>query len=152
MLYNGCNYLYGGIDMAELRDCPKCGAFFNYTGVRDICHKCASNEEEQYQVVYRFLRKRENRAATAERIEEATGVDKSTLYKWVRKGRLQPAMFPNLGYPCDNCGRLTQTGKLCERCVKEIKSGLRTFEAAQEFRENILINEKGTYLAERNKK
>ena len=138
--------------MSELRDCPKCGSFFNYTGVRDVCHKCAANEEDLYQVVYRFLRKRENRAATADRIEEATGVEKDLLYKWVRKGRLQPALFPNLGYPCDNCGRLTQTGKLCDKCMQEIKSELRTFEAAQEFRENIVKNDRGTYLSERNKK
>ena len=58
------------------------------TNVR-VCTKCAQQEEEMYQIVYRFLRKRENRAATAERIEEATGVDVNLLYKWVRKGRLQ---------------------------------------------------------------
>lgn len=135
--------------MAELRDCPKCGSFFNYTGVRDVCHKCAQDEEDLYQVVYRFLRKRENRAATADRIEEATGVEKDLLYKWVRKGRLQPAMFPNLGYPCDNCGRITQKGKLCDRCLKDIQNELRTFEAAKEFRDNIEKNARGTYLAER---
>lgn len=138
--------------MAELRDCPKCGTFFNYTGVRDVCHNCAMHEEDLYQVVYRFLRKRENRAATADRIEEATGVDKDLLYKWVRKGRLQPAMFPNLGYPCDNCGHLTQAGKLCDKCLKSIKTDLKTFEAAKEFRENIEKNKRGTYLSERNKR
>jgi len=92
--------------MAEVRNCPKCNEFFNYTGVREVCHKCAQSEEELYQIVYRFLRKRENRAATVERIVEATGAEEELLYRWVRKGRLQPAMFPNLGYPCDNCGLL----------------------------------------------
>ena len=52
--------------MAEVRDCPRCGDLFNYTGVRDVCHKCAQSEEEMYQIVYRFLRKRENRASTVE--------------------------------------------------------------------------------------
>ncbi len=63
--------------MAEVRNCPKCNEFFNYTGVREVCHKCAQSEEELYQIVYRFLRKRENRAATVERIVEATGAEKS---------------------------------------------------------------------------
>ncbi|HWL24561.1 MAG TPA: TIGR03826 family flagellar region protein [Ureibacillus sp.] len=135
--------------MAEIRNCPRCGEFFNYTGVRDVCHKCAQNEEELYQIVYRFLRKRENRAATVERIVEATGVEEEMLYKWVRKGRLHPAVFPNLGYPCDNCGRLTTKGKLCEPCTSEIKSDLRTFEAAQEFRKEIKERERMTYLAEK---
>ena len=135
--------------MAELRNCPMCGAFFNYTGLREVCHSCAQKEEDLYQVVYRFLRKRENRAATAERIEEATGVDRELLYKWVRKGRLHPAMFPNLGYPCDNCGRLTNKGKICEKCTENIKSDLRTFEAAREFREGILQQDHATYHAEK---
>ena len=42
-----------------------------------MCHKCAQSEEELYQIVYRFLRKRENRAATVERIVEATGRQRS---------------------------------------------------------------------------
>ena len=131
--------------MAELRNCPMCDAFFNYTGLREVCHNCANKEEEMYQVVYRFLRKRENRAATVERIEEATGVDREFLYKWVRKGRLHPALFPNLGYPCDNCGHLTHSGKLCEKCQNDIKSDLRTFEAAKEFRDSVLSRDRVTY-------
>lgn len=135
--------------MAELRNCPSCDGFFNYTGIRDVCPKCAQNEEELYQIVYRFLRKRENRAATVDRIEEATGVEKDLLYKWVRKGRLQRALFPNLGYPCDNCGHLTTDGKLCDRCQDDIRRGLDRFEAAQEFRESIKNSDRKTYHADR---
>ncbi|MCA9724930.1 MAG: hypothetical protein KC452_06510, partial [Kurthia sp.] len=121
----------------------------NYNGVRDICGKCAMAEEEQYEIVYRFLRRRENRAATVERIVEATGVEEDLLHKWVRKGRLQPALFPNLGYPCDQCGHLTTTGKLCSSCQDELKGELRKFEAGQEFREAVKKAEKGTYLSDK---
>ncbi|WP_397537238.1 TIGR03826 family flagellar region protein [Rummeliibacillus pycnus] len=138
--------------MGELRNCPKCGSFYNYTGVREVCPKCAQEEEQMYEVVYRFLRRRENRAATVDRIVEATGVEKELLYKWVRKNRLQPALFPNLGYPCDNCGHLTNQGKLCDDCTEELKSNLNKFEAGREFRKNIEENNKATYLAERRKK
>ena len=123
--------------MGELKNCPSCNDFFNYTGMREVCNKCAMNEEKLYENVYRFLRKRENRAATIERIVEVTGVEESLLHKWVRKGKLQPAMFPNLGYPCDNCGKLTTQGKLCVNCVAELKSGLRQFDAATEFRNKV---------------
>lgn len=135
--------------MAEVRTCPSCGELFNYTGIRDVCVKCAQSEEDLYQIVYRFLRKRENRAATAERIVEATGVDLDLLYKWVRKGRLQPAMFPNLGYPCDNCGHITTTGKICQRCQDELKQDLRTFDAAKEFRDSIKARDRAVYHGER---
>ena len=138
--------------MAELRDCPSCGEFFNYTGVREVCAKCAMSEEKMYEEVYRFLRRRENRAATVERIIEETGVTESLLYKWVRKGRLQPAMFPNLGYPCDNCGKLTNRGKLCVDCTSTIQDDLKKFEAVKEFREAIEEKDRATYLSDRTRK
>ncbi|WP_025786005.1 TIGR03826 family flagellar region protein [Sporosarcina sp. D27] len=137
--------------MAELRHCPSCGDFFNYTGVREVCGKCGMNEERIYEEVYRFLRKRENRAATIERIVEMTEATEDMLHKWVRKGRLQPALFPNLGYPCDNCGKLTSKGKLCDECTADLKQDLKTFEAATEFREAIQQKEQRTYLSERKK-
>lgn len=135
--------------MAELRNCPSCGDFFNYTGVREVCGKCGMNEERVYEEVYRFLRKRENRAATIERIVEMTEATESMLHKWVRKGRLQPALFPNLGYPCDNCGKLTTKGKLCDTCTADLKQDLKTFEAATEFRQAVQQNDQATYLSER---
>lgn len=135
--------------MAEVRNCPSCNELFNYTGMRDVCGKCATKEEEMYQIVYRFLRKRENRAATIERICEATGVSETLLHKWVRKKRLLPAMFPNLGYPCDQCGHLTYGAKLCESCVEKLQRDLRMAEAAQDFRENVQKSERGTYLSQR---
>jgi len=134
--------------MGELKNCPSCNDFFNYTGMREVCNKCAVNEEKLYENVYRFLRKRENRAATIERIVEVTGVEESLLHKWVRKGKLQPAMFPNLGYPCDNCGKLTTQGKLCVNCVADLKSGLRQFDAATEFR-NKVNEQEATYRKDR---
>lgn len=106
------------------------------------------NEEKLYEIVYRFLRKRENRAATVERIVEATGVEESLLHKWVRKNRLQPAMFPNLGYPCDNCGKLTTVGKLCNNCTEALQSDLRKLDAAIEFREKV-SNHEATYRKDR---
>ena len=131
--------------MGELRNCPTCGDFFNYTGIREVCARCAQAEEKKYEEVYRFLRRRENRAATIEQIVEKTGVTETLLHNWVRRGRLQPALFPNLGYPCDNCGALTTSGKLCETCVTNLQNELQQFEAVQEFREAIKQNEKGTY-------
>lgn len=136
-------------NQAELKNCPTCGDFFNYTGIRDVCGKCAQSEEKLYEEVYRFLRRRENRAANIDRIVEMTGVTEGLLHKWVRKGRLQPALFPNLGYPCDKCGALTATGKLCKTCTDDFQTGLKQFDAAIEFREAIKRNEQATYHTDR---
>jgi len=136
-------------NQAEIKNCESCGGFFNYTGIRDVCGNCAKSEEKLYEEVYKFLRRRENRAATIERIVEVTGVTEDLLHKWVRKGRLQPALFPNLGYPCDKCGALTKSGKLCEPCTKTLQTDINQFEAAQELREAMKESEKGTYHLDR---
>ncbi|WP_010302172.1 TIGR03826 family flagellar region protein [Kurthia senegalensis] len=138
--------------MGEVKNCPICGQLFNDIGIRDVCGNCGADEERKYEEVYRFLRRRENRAATIERIVEATGCTEEMLHKWVRKGRLQPALFPNLGYPCDNCGKLTQTGKLCESCSTNLQKDLNVFEAGREFREGVARRERGTYLSEKTKR
>ena len=41
---------------------------------RDICEVCYKEEEKQFENVYKYMRKRENRAATMEQIVEATDV------------------------------------------------------------------------------
>lgn len=133
----------------EIRKCPTCDQFFNYTGIRENCAECAQKEERIFEEVYRFLRRRENRAASVERIVEETGVEEELLYKWVRRGRLQPAQFPNLGYPCDKCGKLTTSGKLCEPCQKELQNDLNQYEAATEFRDSIKKSEEGAYFTRR---
>ena len=138
--------------MAEPRNCPTCGDLFNYTGLREVCATCANAEEVLYESVYKFLRRRENRAANIERIVEVTGVTEELLHKWVRKGRLQPALFPNLGYPCDKCGALTSTGKICDKCSKEIQSELQTHEAAIELREAMESKDKGAYYTQKDRR
>lgn len=138
--------------MGEIKSCPTCGQLFNYNGIREVCANCAAEEEKKYEEVYRFLRRRENRAATVERIVEATGCTEELLYGWVRRGRLQTALFPNLGYPCDNCGHLTTTGKLCDNCTNKLQRDLNQFEASKEFRESIEKKERGTYLSEKRKR
>lgn len=140
------------MEMAEARNCPTCGSMFNYTGLREVCSTCAQLEETLYETVYKFLRRRENRAANIDRIVEVTGVTEELLHKWVRKGRLQPALFPNLGYPCDRCGALTSSGKICDKCTEEIQADLQTFDAATELREAIKAHEQGTYHARKERR
>jgi len=131
--------------MSEVRQCPRCHSLFNYNGLRDVCASCAKEEEELYDKVYRFLRRRENRAATIEQIEKAFMIERELIYDWVRKGRLQPAQFPGLGYPCDRCGALTQKGKVCDDCQEELEKDLNKIQTIEEVRESLQESERATY-------
>ncbi|MBP1913367.1 flagellar operon protein (TIGR03826 family) [Lederbergia galactosidilyticus] len=121
----------------DLLNCPTCGKIYVNHFMRDVCNECYQKEETAYDEVYRFLRKRENRAATIETIAEVTGVEVELLYKWLRKGRLHAAQFPNLGYPCDRCGKLIKEGKLCDSCSTGLKEELTQFEKEKERHEEL---------------
>ncbi|MCJ8007585.1 TIGR03826 family flagellar region protein [Lederbergia wuyishanensis] len=121
----------------DLLNCPNCGMLYMKNSVRDVCDKCYREEEALFDKVYNFLRKQENRASRIERVSEVTGAPEKLLYKWVKRGRLHTAHFPNLGYPCDRCGKIIREGKLCEECTTGIKGELDMFDKEQERLEQL---------------
>jgi flagellar operon protein (TIGR03826 family) len=135
--------------MSEVMNCPRCNALFMKNKVREVCENCFKEEEKMYDTVYRFLKKRENRAATMETVINTTGVEEGLLYKWVKKGRIQTKLFPNLGYPCDKCGKIITSGKLCQGCTDGLKKDLKQFEANNEWKEKL--NTQRTYYTMRDK-
>lgn len=120
--------------MDELSNCPKCGGLFVKNKFRDICQNCWKEEEEAYNAVYQFIRKRENRAATIHQVVDATGVDEDLILKFIKTGRLKLTQFPNLGYPCDRCGKIIQNGKICNSCAEKLRKELDIHTAEEERR------------------
>jgi flagellar operon protein (TIGR03826 family) len=134
--------------MPELSNCPKCNGIFVKTKFREICENCWKEEENAYDTVYKFIRKRENRAATITQVVEATGVEEELLLKFIRTGRLKLTQFPNLGYPCDKCGAIIREGKLCENCADELRQELDSYQKEEERKKEIENREKAiTYFA-----
>lgn len=123
----------GGIQL-ELVNCSKCGRLYLKNSIRDICDECYREEEEEFERVRKFLNKRENRTASLLQVVEGTGVEEKKILKWIRSGRLRIVNFPNLQYPCENCGRPIRTGRLCERCQKGLKHDLELFERERKRR------------------
>lgn len=83
------------------------------------------------------MRKRENRAATIPQIEKATGVEEELILKFIKSGRLQVTHFPNLGYPCDRCGKIIQKGKLCESCAGSLRKDLEIHNVEEERKKKL---------------
>ncbi|WP_338751641.1 TIGR03826 family flagellar region protein [Bacillus sp. FJAT-52991] len=138
--------------MSEIVNCPRCGDLYMSNAFRDVCSKCAKEEEQMYEKVYKFLRQRENRAATIERVVEVTGVDEELIHKWMKKGRLHATHFPNMGYPCDRCGAIISRGKLCAKCTQQIEDDIKQLKREEKFREEKQENERQTTYYAVNKK
>lgn len=138
--------------MAELKNCPTCNGIFVKNQFRDVCEACWKEEEKAYETVYQYMRKRENRAATMTQVIEATGIEEDLLLKFIRNGRIKITQFPNLGYPCDKCGAIIREGKLCARCLGELKKDLQEHTQVEELRKNFQKSEKhATYFLKEDK-
>jgi len=106
--------------LPELENCKGCGKLFVRVS-SPYCRDCLNEQEKQFDTVYSYIRKQENRMSTVTQVHEATDVDLDWIYQWIREGRLKTAVFPNLGYPCRSCGRTIQNGTLCEHCRKKLE-------------------------------
>lgn len=118
----------------QLTNCARCGRLFVKDSIRDICLDCYREEEEAFEKVRNFLKKRENRTASMAQVVEKTGVEEKQILKWIRSGRLRIVNFPNLQYPCENCGRPIKKGRFCDRCQKEFKVELERYEREKKRR------------------
>ena len=114
--------------MSELANCPKCNGLFVQTQFKTVCDNCFKEEEKAYETVYQFLRKRENRKAELDVVVEATGVSKELILKFIRQGRIMLSNFPNLGYPCEKCGKTIREERLCNDCKNDIHKQLNQIE------------------------
>ncbi|MED4534098.1 TIGR03826 family flagellar region protein [Metabacillus fastidiosus] len=134
--------------MGELANCPKCNAIFVKTPLKMICQDCFKQEEMDFEKVYKFLRKRENRTALIDDVVEATDVDEDLILKFIRSGRIQLSNFPNLGYPCAKCGTNIREGKLCSHCESDIKSQVKQMEREESHKRDLELQQnKKTFYA-----
>lgn len=139
--------------MGELANCPKCNGLFVQTQLRTVCDTCFKEEENAYETVYQFLRKRENRKAELDVVVEATGVSKELILKFIRQGRIMLSNFPNLGYPCEKCGKTIREERLCNDCKNDIHKQLNQIEQEKMISErNNQSNHQTTFYSQGPKK
>lgn len=81
-------------------------------------------EEEIFSEIHHFLLRKNNRMLSNKELIEKTGVSAELIYKWVKTGKLNQTIFPNLGAPCERCGKITNYSKICRPCSNSI-TGIR---------------------------
>lgn len=102
-------------------------------------------EEDIFSELLHFLLRKKNRTLTNDEVVELTGISPDLLYKWVKAGKLKNSIFPNLGAPCERCGKITQA-KICVSCSSSIVGTLQQEEKDRVWFEQIQRNNRrGTY-------
>lgn len=102
-------------------------------------------EDEIFSELNHFLLRKNNRLLSNEQVTEKTGVSTELIQKWVKNGKLKPSIFPNLGYPCERCGKITNRGKICISCSNSITNTLAQEEKDQQWYKQIQQTRRGTY-------
>lgn len=131
--------------MADLANCAHCGRLFA-KAYRPVCNACYNEEEKQYEVVYKFIKKKANREASLLEVSEATGVSEKTISRFVKEGRIRASQFPNLTYECESCGKGIQDGRMCEQCNSKLRKDLLTHD---EITQKQQEKERITYYTEK---
>ena len=122
-----------------LKNCLQCGKVFS-SDVSELCPECKKKEEDDYDLVYKYLE--ENPRSTADKVSEETGVDKDLILKFLRQGRLKTVEISPESLPkCISCGQPIESGKLCPKCAKAFEEKVKEEEKKRK--------KKGLHIEER---
>lgn len=129
----------------EVRNCPRCGKIFVYTGV-NLCPACRREEEELFRQVRSFLHS--HPGANLEEVAQGTGIDKGLILEFIRRGRLLPLKGEG-ELRCEICGRPIEQGRICRECAGELTQGLvKAKPASPPQREDSLRGEHRMHVAD----
>lgn len=106
-----------GVCRMPVANCKRCGRIYNRLR-RDICPQCVHEEEEIFLQVRTFLKNHRN--ANLQELAEGVGVDPDIIVGMIQDGRIILRDNPNISYPCEKCGKPTQSGRLCAVCSAEM--------------------------------
>ena len=128
----------------EVRNCPRCGKIYVYTGQR-LCPSCFEEEETLFRQVETYLR--EHPGANLEAVAEGTKIAKEIILDFIRRGRLVTLKADGL-LRCEICGRPIDQGRICDNCAGELKQGLMKKAAVDRTSDNSRRSEDRMHIAD----
>lgn len=108
--------------MGELKNCKKCGRMFSSINGQLFCSKCRTDDEDDFKVVREYIY--DNPNSTVHDVHEATEVAEEVILKFLRQGRLV-LKGEGVGLECERCGKSINSGRFCDKCAHELKSGFK---------------------------
>jgi len=107
----------------NLENCARCGDVFVLVS-RNICPQCVKKIEQEFKICSQFLRKKDNRTSAIMEMSEKTGVSVFQITEFIREKRLVVDPTSNLEYPCEGCGQMIRSNRLCLNCSTYMTEGL----------------------------
>lgn len=110
------------LEIATPLKCEMCGHYkLNYNGVGEYqCEQCGYVMYDDYGIVRNYLEK--NPGATQSEVSRATGVSGAMIRRMLRDDKIQIAPGSMVFLHCEKCGKEIRSGRLCNNCLKDVKS------------------------------
>ena len=105
-------------DSMNVRNCRKCGRIFNYVVGPILCPRCVEEQEKVFQVVKEYVI--EHHGADIAEVSRECNVEPSQIRQWIREERLQFADDSPIRIPCEGCGAMIRSGRLCQKCKDKL--------------------------------
>ncbi|MCL2604893.1 MAG: flagellar protein [Defluviitaleaceae bacterium] len=102
-------------------NCPRCGRMFTKVSA-NICKDCEKAEVEKFEEVRLYVK--ENPNSSAQEVSEKCEVSVKRILQYVRDGKLEISQGMEGLITCSKCGRPIKSGRMCERCTKNIAGAL----------------------------
>jgi uncharacterized protein len=115
----------------EIKNCKRCGKIFRFNG-NYICPACIRKDDEDFQTVKEYLLA--HPGSTPIVVSEATGVDITTIDRFIRTGLLDSDDYQlaDATLECEQCGAPIKSGRFCDQCLNQLQRGLE--KAVQDLR------------------
>jgi flagellar operon protein (TIGR03826 family) len=105
----------------DARQCRRCGKLFQYVG-NPICTKCIKELDVQFSEVRDYIY--DHPGACIDEVVEETGVEESSIHRWLAEGRLILSHGSPIVLRCDQCGAAILTGRQCDACLAKLRNTL----------------------------
>ena len=106
----------------EIKNCRRCGKMFSYMGGMPICGQCKQKEEEDFQLVKKYLY--DHSGASMQEVSDACEVSAEKITRFLREGRLEVREGSNVVLECEKCGKSIRSGRLCIDCSKQLEKDI----------------------------
>lgn len=99
-------------------NCPGCGHLVTEQPEGELlCKDCAKEQGDPYKRVRDYVY--DHRGATVLETEEATGVSRSLILRYVKEGRISLMEGRSMLNTCRDCGVLLDYGHYCKDCKRK---------------------------------
>lgn len=102
----------------QVDNCPNCGSVYQ-KNLRNMCTSCSSNFDSNINNCLNYLWR--NPKATTEELSNATKLEASIIYKFIKQGLITSKSFRNITYPCESCYSPIKENRICYSCSSSIR-------------------------------